>query len=421
MSIPAAGAVLRGRPTSVARPLSKLATYVRPESASPSAAPRSGTFSRSVRSERSGVSRLPSKSNTKTASSRRSETAATVPSRSPRSMPRPASTLEPSAISSARSRTALSERFEKTVATATAVTAAISAKASASHQRMPIRRRPMSPRSIADGTWNRASPEERCEGILGPASPTIQARQSLFVAMALVVAGRVTPTNVALLTAARALDMDAALLPVEEALRRSLPGDTVLARLDVRRSLDGVEPGFEQLDRLLERGVRLVNPPSALLAAHDKLQTAIRLAEAGGAHPRPAHVDDESPAPNLEFPVVVKPRFGSWGRDVVLCEDDRDLRRALSRLRRRQWFRKQGALAQELVPPRGYHLRARKAPQAVGYPRPGSSPRHPTGVRSGPDNIAPEPAREEAPGWPKSSRGRSATSQSSGTGARERR
>jgi RimK family alpha-L-glutamate ligase len=131
----------------------------------------------------------------------------------------------------------------------------------------------------------------------------------------------------------------------------------VLARLDVRRSLDGVEPGFEQLDRLLERGVRLVNPPSSLLAAHDKLQTAIRLAEAGVPHPRTAHVDDQSPAPDLEFPVVVKPRFGSWGRDVVLCEDARDLRRALSKLKRRQWFRKQGALVQELVPPRGYDLR----------------------------------------------------------------
>jgi glutathione synthase/RimK-type ligase-like ATP-grasp enzyme len=154
--------------------------------------------------------------------------------------------------------------------------------------------------------------------------------------MALVIAGRVTPTNVALLSAARALDMDAALLPVEEALRRSLPGDTVLARLDVRRSLDGVEPGFEQLDRLLERGVRLVNPPGSLLAAHDKLQTAIRLAEGGVPHPRTAHVDDQSPAPDLEFPVVVKPRFGSWGRDVVLCEDARDLRRSLSKLRRRQ-------------------------------------------------------------------------------------
>jgi RimK family alpha-L-glutamate ligase len=175
--------------------------------------------------------------------------------------------------------------------------------------------------------------------------------------MTLVVAGRVTPTNVALLAAARSLDLDAVLLPVEEALRRSRPGDTVLARLDVRRSLDGVEPGFEQLDRLRERGVRLVNPPSALLAAHDKLQTAIRLAEAGVPHPRTAHVDDQSPAPDLEFPAVVKPRFGSWGKDVVLCHDTRELRRVLSALRRRSWFRKQGALVQELVPPRGYDLR----------------------------------------------------------------
>jgi ribosomal protein S6--L-glutamate ligase len=175
--------------------------------------------------------------------------------------------------------------------------------------------------------------------------------------MAFVIAGRMSPTNVALLAAARALDLDAVLLPIDVALRRSRPGDTVLARLDVRPTLDGVEPGFEELDRLLDRGVPVLNPPNGLLAAHDKLQTALRLAANGVPHPRTAHVDETSPLPDLRYPVVVKPRFGSWGRDVTQCATPGELRRCLVAFTRRTWFRCQGALVQELVPPCGYDLR----------------------------------------------------------------
>jgi glutathione synthase/RimK-type ligase-like ATP-grasp enzyme len=49
--------------------------------------------------------------------------------------------------------------------------------------------------------------------------------------------------------------------------------------------------------------------------------------------------------------VVVKPRFGSWGKDVVRCDDADGLRRRLRELEQRRWFRAQGALVQELVPP----------------------------------------------------------------------
>jgi glutathione synthase/RimK-type ligase-like ATP-grasp enzyme len=54
---------------------------------------------------------------------------------------------------------------------------------------------------------------------------------------------------------------------------------------------------------------------------------------------------------------VIKPRFGSWGRDVVLCRDVAELRRGLAELSERPWFRTQGALVQELVPPQGQDLR----------------------------------------------------------------
>ena len=53
----------------------------------------------------------------------------------------------------------------------------------------------------------------------------------------------------------------------------------------------------------------------------------------------------------------MKPRFGSWGRDVVLCEDAAELERCLEAVSGRSWFRRHGALVQELLPPRGYDLR----------------------------------------------------------------
>jgi RimK family alpha-L-glutamate ligase len=53
----------------------------------------------------------------------------------------------------------------------------------------------------------------------------------------------------------------------------------------------------------------------------------------------------------------VKPRFGSWGRDVVLCEDTATLRRHLAEVVHRRWFKSHGALVQELVPPQGEDLR----------------------------------------------------------------
>ena len=142
-----------------------------------------------------------------------------------------------------------------------------------------------------------------------------------------------------------------------------LPGlvrsdDTVLGRLDVRPTLDGVEDGLWELRRVEEAGTRILNPAPSLLACHDKLQTAIRLARAGVPHPRTLHADDTwTGGGGLSFPVVVKPRFGSWGRDIALCRTERQLRRRLKRLRGRAWFREQGALVQELVPPRGYDLR----------------------------------------------------------------
>lgn len=118
----------------------------------------------------------------------------------------------------------------------------------------------------------------------------------------------------------------------------------------------GSSPGLSKLRRLEEGGVLLLNAPGALLACHDKLATALRLAQAGLPHPRTAHVDASSLV-DVSGPVVVKPRFGSWGEDVVLCRDRSELERHLRRIAERPWFVRQGALVQEFVPTNGRDLR----------------------------------------------------------------
>ena len=170
------------------------------------------------------------------------------------------------------------------------------------------------------------------------------------------VSGTLNPTNASLLDALREAGLDARLtLPAD--LSAAHRGDVVLGRLDVTPTLEGVEPGMWELRRAKARGIHVLNEPGALLAAHDKLMTAIRLSAAGVPHPRTAHVDGRSLLPTLTPPFVVKPRFGSWGRDVYRCEDTLQLAACLASLEGRTWFERQGVLVQELVPVCGYDLR----------------------------------------------------------------
>jgi RimK family alpha-L-glutamate ligase len=171
-----------------------------------------------------------------------------------------------------------------------------------------------------------------------------------------VIAQRPTPTNVALATCAIP-DVESMLLTPAQALVRLEPGDVALGRLDVLTTLDGVEPGFWALDQIERGGVRLLNPPRAVVAAHDKLLTAEVLAEAGLPHPRTAALVDGTLPAGLELPVVVKPPYGSWGHDVALCRSEAALDRHLEELQIRPWFHATGAVVQELVPPLGHDLR----------------------------------------------------------------
>jgi RimK family alpha-L-glutamate ligase len=170
-------------------------------------------------------------------------------------------------------------------------------------------------------------------------------------------ASRISPSNVQLLAAIRALGQAAEWLPPELARLRVRSGDIVLARVDVLETLDGVEPGIWELCRLERDSIRVLNPAASLLACHDKLATALRLGRSGISHPRTAQVDGDGVGTTLEPPIVVKPRFGSWGRDVYLCRTREELTRCLRSLQERSWFRRHGALLQELIPPAGRDLR----------------------------------------------------------------
>jgi [lysine-biosynthesis-protein LysW]--L-2-aminoadipate ligase len=172
-----------------------------------------------------------------------------------------------------------------------------------------------------------------------------------------VVAHRRSATNEALVAAARASGFDSELLEPHVALTSLEPGDVALARLDVREGLDGIERGTGELERLVAGGVDVRNPPGSLIVAHDKLLTARTLRLAGLPHPHTTLLSAALPAAVPELPLVLKPRFGSWGRDVERCSTAEELDAALVRLQQQRWFREHGALAQELVDPRGWDLR----------------------------------------------------------------
>ena len=162
-----------------------------------------------------------------------------------------------------------------------------------------------------------------------------------------VIAHRITPTNTRL----------GAVLTPAQALAKLRHGDVALGRLDILSTLDGIEPGLSALDRLDALGVTVLNGHRTLVAAHDKLATANAMFAAGVPHPRTVHVAPWLDLPELIAPLVLKPRFGSWGADVIRCDTEEEIEAGLRLLRTRPWFAATGAVAQKLVWPRGYDLR----------------------------------------------------------------
>lgn len=150
---------------------------------------------------------------------------------------------------------------------------------------------------------------------------------------------------------------DWCLMTPTEALATLSVGDAAIGRIDVLPTLDGVDDGIWVLGALAARSVTVLNGASALLAAHDKLLTARLLRRAGLPHPRTRLLVGDRPLSPLRAPVVVKPRFGSWGLGVERCDDEASLATLLAQLPHEPWYQAHGALVQELVPPLGFDLR----------------------------------------------------------------
>jgi RimK family alpha-L-glutamate ligase len=163
-------------------------------------------------------------------------------------------------------------------------------------------------------------------------------------------------TNVDLVCRWRDLGLDARLLNGAEAQAFLGPGDVAVGRLDVTQSIDGVQPGLVQLLRVSTSGVRVLNRPRALVNAHDKLRTARVLERAGLPHIRTEHLL-LGQRPKLPPPLVVKPRFGSWGKEVTRCDTSEEIDALLRLLPRRRWFQRHGAVVQPFVMTGGRDLR----------------------------------------------------------------
>jgi RimK family alpha-L-glutamate ligase len=172
-----------------------------------------------------------------------------------------------------------------------------------------------------------------------------------------IVGGAANRTNPVLAAAWRRFGISARQMTARSARGLLQPGDVALGRLDVTAELDGVEPGLLDLLLLERSGVEVLNAAEQLVRVHDKLRTARALARAGLPTPETALVRTPGDPVAIPPPVVVKPRFGSWGRDVRLCPTDAVLRTTLRSLAGRPWFRRHGAVVQELVPHPGHDLR----------------------------------------------------------------
>ena len=134
-----------------------------------------------------------------------------------------------------------------------------------------------------------------------------------------VVAHRRSETNDALVAARAASGLRLRAARPRDALRPSSPETSRSDGSTSAKSSTASRAGPASSSGSRPAACDVLNPPAALVAAHDKLLTARVLRRAGVPHPRTWLIAEAIPPPAPELPVVLKPRFGSWGRDVVLC------------------------------------------------------------------------------------------------------
>ena len=214
------------------------------------------------------------------------------------------------------------------------------------------------------------------------------------------------------------------LLTRATALRLLEPGDIALGEARRPRGLDGIERGTGELERLAAGGVDVLNPPAALVAAHDKLLTAACSGSPALPHPHTSHIAAALPAVGA----------GAAGRPQAALRQLGPRRRALRdartssttrspAARRSRWFREHGVLAQELVQPQGWDLRLVVAGgRVVGAARRVARPA--SGGRTSPSarHIEPVDAAAARPGArARGARRRSAPTSSASTSSRRGR
>jgi RimK family alpha-L-glutamate ligase len=173
----------------------------------------------------------------------------------------------------------------------------------------------------------------------------------------LIVTSAPNDASIELVESWQRLGLDAELVSGAGALASYRAGDRVIGRLDVLPTLDGVEPGMLALLLLERRGARLVNTAGSLLRAHDKLRAGRILTSLRLPHPATRPVATIDAAAALTPPFVLKPRFGSWGKCVYRCDTRASLAACLEEIESTSWFRRHGALVQDLIAPLGHDLR----------------------------------------------------------------
>ncbi len=119
-----------------------------------------------------------------------------------------------------------------------------------------------------------------------------------------------------------------------------------------------MDDGLWALGALAARGVHVLNDPASLLAAHDKLLTARLFRRRSIPHPvHDPHSERTNSARAAGIRSCSSRASGAGAARCIAARTARRLAGALARVRETAWYRRHGALVQELVPPQGYDLR----------------------------------------------------------------